>query len=98
MLTTIVIAVPVFFIIAGAIAALSFSIPSEAEALATASQTADAGETNSLIFAQPALSAATVGSASTDQLVGQIETHLRQERKAAAEFVSNPSSRALWNK
>lgn len=98
--TLLLIALPVFFIVCGAVAALSFARdPDEAETTALAA-------TDTLTVAN-ALPAAELfrprrrvvepkKELTFEEMIASVEAHLRTEHEAAKAFIHRPSAGALW--
>ena len=106
MFTALFIGIPVFMILAGTLAALAFSVD-PAEEQTTTQPAVQARPQPSLtdslsmsaapvVYSDPANTSTTADVLPVDELLQQIENHLRQERAAAAEFARDPSSRSLW--
>lgn len=92
------IGIPSILILGGGMLAFAFSaeIPEAEEQPVIAA--AEQAETSSgpLVFFQPMGWSANSSKATVEDIVSDIEAHLRKERQAASRFVSDPSQRNLY--
>jgi len=100
MLTWVLIGVPVFFVVAGTLGALSFAVGAGPENEQPAEQPVVARRPGAIIrpaVAHPLPMVLDEASAREDsELVIALERRLAHERAAATAFARNPSSQTLW--
>ncbi len=97
MATLLIICIPMFFILAGALAALAFSAPAieEPETAARVEVEAPAVQMQQA-FTQIPWHTAEMGTLPTSELLAAVESQLRGEREAARAFAQDPSTETLW--